>query len=64
MRMMNPYLVETFVKTTGSHHNVTNDFGNTSTLFSCSKYDAVHEKYIKTLLETQRSSPKPIESLA
>ena len=34
--MMNPYLVETFVKTTGSHHNVTNDFGNTS-MFSWSK---------------------------
>lgn len=26
---MNPYLVETFVKTTGSHHNVTDNFGNT-----------------------------------
>ena len=26
---MNPYLVETFVKTTGTHHNVTDDFGNT-----------------------------------
>ena len=26
---MNPYLVETFVKTTGSQHNVTDDFGNT-----------------------------------
>ena len=29
MRIMNPYLVETFVKTTGSHQNVTDDFGNT-----------------------------------
>ena len=29
MRIMNPYLVETFVKTTGTHHNVTDDFGNT-----------------------------------
>ena len=31
---MNPYLVETFVKTTGSHQNVTDDFGNTDGFIS------------------------------
>ena len=34
MRIMNPYLVETFVETTGSHHDVTDDFGNTDGVVS------------------------------